>query len=633
MSENKITRKLIREITESLCQGKRVRQGLYDNGRIDIDRTLPFLIVYRRPDEDTDAGTDRLIRGEASYLIAPSPHISGSGVLNLIMQVGKTLSDEFGAFLIIDVWSRRSKEILSGEHAGVRSPSFRISVSKNRPPTEAVEVLYQSLKRIKILKRSADVEIIDDSQVDVSVRSPIMTEKAAKRLNCFILGLEIDPIYRDPVTNEIFPLILNRMHRSLSAAFKKAAFRFAINRTNRKLKSYHALGRRAFVKTVWNIDRKLAEISQSFDFLLQVTPINIEKAWRSFKRLGFEKAPKFYYRPQPIDPALMKRRLYEIPIESVEDATVGFLFSEQRRELDRQLSLLQDRGRKEFFYGSLQLYGEVSDELVGTAKEILERSAKIKRRKDGQGKLLNADEFAELARGRIGKYRKIYPELAAEVQVRDDIIGLLVSKGNLLISSDIKIAKNRVEAMLSHEVGTHVLTYYNGMAQPFKQLYCGLAGYDELQEGLAVLSEYLVGQLSAQRLRLLAGRVLAAYRLQTGSRFAEVFGELNSTYGFEQKTAFVVTARIFRGGGLVKDAIYLRGLVNLLAYLKDGGNIELLFCGKIALDHIQIIKELRAREILVRARLEPMYMQAAGIEKKLAALDDGLDVFDLVKWV
>ena len=631
MSENKISRKLIREITELLSQGKRVRRDLLDNGRIDIDRTLPFLIVYRRPDGHPDEGMDKLIKGEASYLIAPSPHISGSGVLNLIMQLVKLLSDEYGTCLIIDVWSAVQEESVTSAEGVMSRPSFRISIPRHRPPTEAIEALERSLKRIKILKRSGSVELVAENQIDSEVRSPIMTEAAARRMNCYILGLEIDPFYRDPSTDEVFPLVLNRLHRSLSSAFKRAAFEFARNHTDRKLVSYQALGRRAFVKSAWSTDKKLANISQSFDLLLQVTPINIEKAWRVFKRSGFEKIPRFYYRPQQIDPALLKRKLYEIQIERVEDATLGFLFSEQRKELDRQLSLLQDRGKPEFYYGSLQLYGKVTDQLVSTAREILNRSANFSNKKDGGRKSLNANDFAERARRRIADYRQIYPEMTADVQVRDDIVGLIVSKGNLLVSKDIKIPEKRVEAMLSHEVGTHILTYYNGKAQPFRQLYCGLAGYDELQEGLAVLSEYLVGQLSPQRLRLLAGRVLAAYMMQTGSGFLEVFHELMITHEFEQRTAFIMTARIFRGGGLVKDAIYLRGLVNLLAYLKNGGNISLLFCGKIALDYLPIIRELKAREILVDPPLQPRYMQADEVDSKLAALRNGLDVFELIE--
>jgi uncharacterized protein (TIGR02421 family) len=632
MAEKKISRQLIREITERLSEGKRVRQTLLDSGRLDIDRTLPFLIVYRRPDGHSDSGTDRLIKGEASYLIAPSPHISESGILNLIMQLTKIISDEYGAFLIIDVWSARQQESSNTLETAAPRPSFRISIPKYRPPTEAIETLERSLKRIKILKRSASVELVDENEIVDNVRSPIMTDATALRMNCFILGLEIDPFYRDPETDEVFPLVLNRLHRSLSVAFKKAAFEFARNRTNRKLVSYQSLGRRAFVKSVWDTDRKLADISQSFDFLLQVTPINIEKAWRSFKRSGFETVPTFFYRPQPIDPALVKRELYKIPIERVEDATLGFLFQEKRKELDRQLNLLEDRGRPEFYYGALQLYGEVTAQLVDTAKDILNRSSNYSNKKDGGRKVLKADSFAETARQEIEYYRQMYPDLAARVQVRDDIVGLLVSQGNLLISSDIMIPEKRVDAMLSHEVGTHILTYYNGKAQPFSQLYCGLAGYDELQEGLAVLSEYLVGQLSPQRLRLLAGRVLAAYKMQTGETFQEVFYELNSAYGFEQKTAFTITTRIFRGGGLIKDSIYLRGLVNLLEYLKNGGNIDLLFCGKIALDHVRIIQELQDREILRTPPLVPRYMQTADIDKKLAALREGLEVYDLVTW-
>ena len=632
MAEAKISRQFIREITERLSQGKRVRRTLLDSGRLHIDRTLPFLIVYRRPDGHPDPGMDRLIKGEASYLIAPSPHISGSGILNLIMQLTKFLSDEYGACLIIDVWSAMPQKPSKTLETATPRPSFRISIPKNRPPTEAIESLERSLKRIKILKRSAEVELVPETEIGSDLRTPIMTEATARKMNCFVLGLEIDPFYRDPQTDEVFPLVLSRLHRRLSVAFKKSAFEFARNRTTRKLVSYQALGRRAFVKSVWEIDKKLADISQSFDFLLQVTPVNTEKAWRVFKRSNFEKVPTFYYRPQPIDPALVKRELYKIPIERVEDATLGFLFQEKRKEIDRQLGLLQDRGKPEFYYGALQLYGVVADQLADTASEIMNRFSDYSKKIDGSKKVLKAEKFAQRARDEIEYYRQMYPEMASEVHIRDDIVGLLVSQGNLLIARDIIIPEARVEAMLSHEVGTHVLTYYNGKAQPFQQLYCGFAGYDELQEGLAVLSEYFVGQLSPQRLRLLAGRVLAAHKMQFGATFLEVFHELNSAYGFEQKTAFIITTRIFRGGGLIKDAIYLRGLVNLLAYLKKGGNFGVLFCGKIALDHVQIIQELQAREILSEFPLVPRYMQSTDVDRKVTALREGLNVFDLVEW-
>ena len=40
--------------------------------------------------------------------------------------------------------------------------------------------------------------------------------------------------------------------------------------------------------------------------------------------------------------------------------------------------------------------------------------------------------------------------------------------------------------------------------------------------------------------------------------------------------------RIYRGGGLTKDAVYLRGLLQILRYLREGGELEPLFVGKVA---------------------------------------------------
>ena len=217
----------------------------------------------------------------------------------------------------------------------------------------------------------------------------------------------------------------------------------------------------------------------------------------------------------------------------------------------------------EFLFGSLQLYGKVSDELVKLAKNIL---AKIppRTRERGTGHSINAIEFAKRAKKEIDYYKHTYPDFNSKVYLRDDTVGLLVSRGNLFIGNDIKIHPSRIDALLQHEVGTHIVTYFNGKAQPFRQLYSGLSGYEELQEGLAVLAEFMVGGLSRPRMRLLAARVIAADCMITGATFLETFRVLTSTYGFDKRKAFIITIRIYRGGGLVKDAIYLRGLVELL---------------------------------------------------------------------
>ena len=199
-----------------------------------------------------------------------------------------------------------------------------------------------------------------------------------------------------------------------------------------------------------------------------------------------------------------------------------------------------------------------------------------------------------------------------------------------MIGHETRVPVARADALLQHEVGTHIVTYFNGRAGPFKQLYCGLAGYEELQEGLAVLSEYLAGGLSHARLRLLAARVVAASCLVEGASFIEAFRVLNQTFGFAKNNAFKITARIYRGGGLTKDAVYLRGLIELLQHLSTGGELEPLFVGKISIDHIPIIKELQYREILHEPLLKPRYMSFPQTAEKLERLRKGISIFELI---
>ncbi len=444
------------------------------------------------------------------------------------------------------------------------------------------------------------------------------------------LDWKSNPSIKTQATGDIYPLVLRTLHHRLARALKQTVFEFAHNQTSHRPPHYQALGRRAVVKAVWDVDSKLAEISNSFDFLLQVTPVNTDSAWTRFKQSHCERIPVLYYRPLPVAPELLKRQLYQIPIEGVEDPTLASLFREKRMELDRQLTMLLDRGNPAFLYGSIQLFGGVGAELLELAKNILHKLPPHSRNGSG-GTFLNAYEFAERARSEIDYYRRTYLQLSSTVQVRDDTVGLMVSRGNLLIGKQTNISLSRVDALLQHEVGTHIVTYVNGRAQPFRQLYCGLPGYEALQEGLAVLAEYLVGGLIPSRMRLLAGRVVAAHCLITGASFVETFRELHDRYGFNQRTAFTTTIRIYRGGGFVKDAVYLRGLVKLLKYLERGGELEPLFVGKIATEHIPIISELQYRHVLPPVPLRPRYMEHPHIVETLSQLKNGLTPLNLVE--
>jgi uncharacterized protein (TIGR02421 family) len=206
----------------------------------------------------------------------------------------------------------------------------------------------------------------------------------------------------------------------------------------------------------------------------------------------------------------------------------------------------------------------------------------------------------------------------------------MVSKGRLLVPSRSRIPLNRVDALIQHEIGTHLVTYFNGKAQRFKQLRNGFAGYEELQEGIAVLAEYLAGGMTPARLRTLAARVISVDALTNGASFIDVF-RLLCRYGFSRQQAFNITIRVFRGGGLVKDCIYLRGLLTVLEYLRNGGEFEPLFVGKIAAKHIPIVRELQSRHVLDPPKFLPRFVTRPECQERLERVRQGLNVYELLE--
>ncbi len=624
-----ISEHLIEAVCLRLSRNERVRRTIPGKGRLHIDRQVPFLCVYRQPPEYEDAGTERLVKGEASYLIAPGAPEFQLSLSTLVGRVAETLSAEFGAFLIVEIWAAPDGGRANDPAVPTVLPTFTIHAPKTAKMTRTIEAMEKRLKRIKVLKQGVEVTVIRNGVVHPPEYAPLLSAEEARALNCSLIGLVVPPVFRKPNSTKEFPLLISSLRRSISLALRQSYFEFARSRTTHRPPHYHALGRKAVVKAVWDIDRQLAAVSNQFDYLLQLTPVNTHAAWKQFEADDFDEVPEFHYRPLPVDPTLLKRELYKIPIERVEDPALQRLFREKQEELELKLTMLRDRDTNRFLYESLTLFGGVKDRLLALAQSLLQQLAGKKDREEGPK--VDADAFAKRAEAEIEFYRQGFPDFNARVVVTDDVSGLIVSRGRLMVSPDMSVPPTRVDALLAHEVGTHLLTYYNGRSQPFQQLYSGLAGYEELQEGLAVLSEYLVDGLSCTRMKQLAARVVAVRHLTDGATFVDTFRELTREYGFAKRPAYNITMRVFRGGGLTKDAVYLRGLVAILKYVKQGGDLNPLLVGKMALDHIPIIKELQYRKVLQPAPVTPSYLTDPSAIVRLQSLQtQELSLLDLV---
>ena len=184
-------------------------------------------------------------------------------------------------------------------------------------------------------------------------------------------------------------------------------------------------------------------------------------------------------------------------------------------------------------------------------------------------------------------------------------------------------------ALIQHEVGTHILTYYNGKTQPIGLFSLGVPGYEALQEGLAVLSEFLVGGLTNERLKIIAARVVAVRHMLMGHSFIETFTFMMEEYKFSEEIAFNLAMRVHRSGGLTKDAVYLQGLLSLINYLQAGKDLSVLTIGKVREDYLPIIEDLLQRGLLLPPALKPRYMDS-NYKDNLAFISQQGSIFNMI---
>jgi uncharacterized protein (TIGR02421 family) len=580
-------------------------------GQLVLDGARPFLLVVRAREQRDPVA--QLVMGEASYLLA-DPRAEPETIRAVVRGVVEAGSRAHDGFLVVELWGGGGRR-------------FRV-LGPDGPAKATVDALARGLTDLETKRRGAAVELEATHTRHPSDLPPLMTVQECHRLGCLLLGLEVPGVYRDPDTGAVFPVFLRELSHGISEVLRRAVFEFVKVQTGSDLASYRALGRRTLGDAVWAADRELAEIDESFDLLLLVSPVNADAAWERFRDSGYDRQPDFRYRLLPIDPDLLKRRLYAIPLEDVDDPAAWRLLRDKREELDKQISLLSDRNSPGFLQGSIRLFGHMQAPLLARAREILDQVPPL----NGGSPVgrVKAEEFARRAEAEFEHYRARYPDFHSEAQIRPDLMGLMVSSGKLLIGQGLSLWPDRVEALIQHEVGTHVLTYVNGRAQPFLQLSRGFADYDELQEGLGVLAEYLVGGLNAPRMRLLAARVVAVHCRMEGATFVETFRRLHDDYGFGAYTAFGIVTRVFEGGGFTRDMIYLRGFVSVVEYLRDGGALEPLYVGKIAARHLDVIQEFTERGVLRDIPLMPRFLESDEAMDRLRSLRDGLPVHAMV---
>lgn len=602
------------------------KSQLDDGGQVEFDRPLPLVCVHDRTtrSHSHDRSLEMLTQGAPSHVVIDSAEELERATL-LVQRYLREAIDEFGICVLAELTSSATRhETTPTPSVTLRSygsPEGASDISLGLEAFEA-ELTRRKIRGLRpLVMRAAP-----------ATSRPLLEPFRDPRVTRIVL--ELSPVFFSPHEARLRGLLLRDFAERLQPALADLAFSLLDAKAKKKLRAPCALGRRHLDANVDTIAGELARVSRSFDLLLLLTPINGEAAYHRFTAGGCEKRPEFLYRTIYVDPDEFRRCIYQLPIEKVYDPTLARLLRDQREHLDGELGMVAHRNTSKCLYGSLHVYGSVEDKLYRVARGIAETfgsdtsiETSDERRVD---EFYSAEDFCSRVRAEIEFYKKQWPAFDAKVEIRDDVSSLLVSENTLFVPRTTVLSKRRTEALLAHEVGTHLLTYNNGRSQPLGLMKTGLAGYDQLQEGLAVVAEYLAGGLTPERLRLLAARVIAVRHLLSGGDFVEVFREMHKTLALPKRHAFFVTLRVFRGGGFTKDAIYLRGVLDVLEHLRQERSFEMLLTGKFSIAHAPLIDELHCRQLLKAPRLLPRALKTASGKRYLSALvGQPRTVFDL----
>lgn len=344
------------------------------------------------------------------------------------------------------------------------------------------------------------------------------------------------------------------------------------------------------------LDDNLFKAVNDIDILVAVAPLNYREQKAAFFASNFSRNPLFVYADHSVDTFFKKRALFNLPVETLEDEDLIALYSGVIESYVDKIDQYRSIGTPDFLYDSMRYYGEPSQKDIRNAHFILHLPDEADSREDV---MLDA----ETIRGMLESFaqREGYNYT---IRLDDSMMAnILVSGTTVRINSAASVSETEVNALAHHELGVHLVTTLNGRGQPLKILSMGCPVNTMTQEGLAILCEYLAGYMTLPRLKVLALRVLAVESMIEDKDFKKTFLFLKEQHGASDDQAFTITARVYRGGGLTKDYLYLQGFHQMLNAYENLADFNLLLAGKVSLDYLGIVSRLIQKGYLLPPKL------------------------------
>ncbi|MDP3561601.1 MAG: flavohemoglobin expression-modulating QEGLA motif protein [Legionellaceae bacterium] len=335
----------------------------------------------------------------------------------------------------------------------------------------------------------------------------------------------------------------------------------------------------------------------------------------------YEKRPLPYDVPEKIDE--FRAILRDTQNQLGEYSALTRLIKRQCDEYIRAVQMLDARGTPVFVELSKELYGSPTDVFyvggprlseMGTVLFDLLTKLDVQLELDNDVKLYSPEEAQVVLQSRLNSFFKHHH---VKVMISDDMIAdASAGADTIKLSKKATFSERDLKYLEVHEGWVHLGTTINGSLQP----YCfflskGSPSCSVIQEGLAVMTEVVTFSSYPSRMRKITNRVIAIDKVMQGADFMDIF-RYYLECGLSEEDSYNQSVRVFRGstpsaGPFTKDLSYAKGFVllyNFICYAISAHRIDavpLLFSGKLMLDDVPLLLELKAEGLLTPPRYLP----------------------------
>ncbi|MDI9818129.1 MULTISPECIES: flavohemoglobin expression-modulating QEGLA motif protein [unclassified Legionella] len=342
------------------------------------------------------------------------------------------------------------------------------------------------------------------------------------------------------------------------------------------------------------------------------------------------KVDRDYYltKPLPFD-ANEKQEEFRLILRDAQNqlgqySPVTRLIKRQCEEFSRAVQMLASRGTPAFCELSMELYGSPNDAFysggprlsdLGTLLFDVLTALDVQLQSDADVKRHTPQQAQQFLQERLGHFFDRHPGKVT-VMVSDDMVADAAAGADTIkLSQQAMFSDRDLKYLEVHEGWVHVGTTMNGAMQP----YCfflskGSPSSSVIQEGLAVITEIVTFSSYPGRVRKITNRVIALDKVRQGANFIDIYRYFIDC-GFTEDESYNHTVRVFRGstpdgGPFTKDLSYAKGFLLIYNYMRFAisqrhiDSIPLLFTGKLVLDDLPLLGELKERGLLT----QPLYL-------------------------